>query len=42
MWRSPQIIWVGPKCHHKGLNKREAEGNGTTDEKEALCLGRER
>lgn len=40
--RLPQILQVGPKCHRKGLNKKEAEGNDTTEEKEALVPTEER
>ena len=27
----PWIIWVSPKCNHKGLYKRKVEGNHTQD-----------
>lgn len=41
VWRLSQII-LCPKHHHKSLNKREAEGNDTTEEKEPLCPCRKR
>lgn len=48
MQRRSWVVWVGPKCHHKGASKREtgtSERDGTKEREagkrdwEVLCAG---